>query len=97
MKKAGYCTYPRLGAYCETAWSSKENKSYDKFLSKLTSYYSMLEAYGIDTATLKQAVPGILRKTGNLVWWERRKLYWQGLHNLIDNAYVQHKYGKKEK
>ena len=97
MKKAGYCTYPRLGAFAESAWSDKEKKNYDRFLSKLNSYYDMLHAYGIDTATLKQAMPGAVRKVGNLIWWERRKLCWQGLHNLIDNASVQRKYGKKEK
>ena len=97
MKKAGYCTYPRLGAFCETAWSPKENKSYDRFLSKLPSYYSILEGYGIDTASLRQAVPNAVRKVGNLIWWERRKLCWQGLHNLIDNKTVERKYAHKEK
>jgi hexosaminidase len=97
MKKAGYCTYPRLGACAETAWSAKENKNFDKFLEKLPAYYSILEGYGIDTATLRQATPGVFRKVGNLIWWERRKLYWQGLHNLIDNAMVKRKYASKEK
>lgn len=97
MKKAGYCTYPRLGAYCETAWTPKENKDYDSFIKKLPAYYSILEGYGIDTATVRQAEPGLIRKTGNLIWWERRKLYWQGLHNIIDNAQVKRKYGEKEK
>ena len=97
MKKAGYCTYPRLGAFCETAWSPKKNKNYDKFLEKLPAYYSILEGYGIDTATLRQSEPGMLRRFGNLVWWERRKLYWQGLHNLTDNAKVKKKYAEKEK
>ena len=97
MKKAGYCTYPRLGAFAESAWSEKEKKNYDKFLDKLPAYYSILDAYGIDTASFKQAMPGAFRKVGNLIWWERRKLCWQGLHNLIDNANVQRKYGKKEK
>jgi hexosaminidase len=97
MEKAGYCTYPRLGAFSETAWSPEENKNYDRFLSKLDNYYSILGAYGIDTASLKQALPGTVRKVGNLIWWERRKLCWEGLHNLIDNAQVKRKYGKKEK
>ena len=97
MKKAGYCTYPRLGAFCETAWSAKENKSYDRFTEKLPAYYSILEGYGIDTATPAQANPGAIRRLGNLIWWERRKLYWQGLHNLIDNAMVKRKYVSKEK
>ncbi len=95
MQKAGYCTYPRLGAFCEAAWSGKEKKNYDAFLKKLPSYYSLLKGYGIDTAALTQANPGMIRKAGNLIWWERRKLCWAGLSNLIDNAYVKRTYGKK--
>ena len=96
MKKAGYCTYPRLGAYCETAWSPKEGKNYENFLEKLPSYYSFLEGSGIDTATIRQANPGFFRRIGNLIWWERRKLCWQGLHNIIDNENVKRKYANKE-
>lgn len=95
MKKADYCTYPRLGAFAETAWSPKENKSYDNFLNKMPSYYALLEGYGIDRATLSQANPGVLRKGCSRLWWERRKLCWAGLSNLIDNALVEKKYGKK--
>ncbi len=95
MQKAGYCTYPRLGAFCETAWSPKEKKNYENFLSKLPSYYSLLKGYGIDTASLSQAQPGFIRKAGNLIWWERRKLCWAGLSNLLDNAYVKRTYGNK--
>lgn len=94
MQKAGYCTYPRLGAFSETAWSPKENKSYEKFLSKMPSYYAILKGYGMDTASLSQAQPGFIRKTGGLIWWERRKLCWAGLSNLIDNAYVKKTYGE---
>lgn len=97
MKKAGYCTYPRLGAFAETAWSPEENKDYDKFLSKIPAYNNILDGYGIDRATLKQANPGAVRKAGNTIWWERRKLCWQGLHNLIDNKKVELKYADKEK
>lgn len=95
MQKAGHCTYPRLGAFCETAWSPKEKKSYKSFLSKLPPYYSLLKGYGIDPASLSQANPGPVSKAGNLIWWERRKLCWAGLSNIIDNAYVKKTYGKK--
>lgn len=95
MQKADYCTYPRLGAYCETAWSSKENKNYERFLKKFPAYYSLLKGYGVDSARLSQSQPGIIRKTGNLIWWERRKFCWAGPTNVIDNAYVKKTYGKK--
>lgn len=97
MKKAGYQTYPRLGAFCETAWSQKENRNYDKFLEKLHPYYDLLEGYGIDTASLKQSEPGLIRKIGNLIWWERRKFCWGGLSNIIDNAKLKRRYGAKER
>ncbi len=97
MKKADYHTYPRLGAFSETAWSQKENRNYDKFLEKLYAYYDLLEGYGIDTASLKQAEPGFIRKNGNLIWWERRKLCWGGLSNIVTNAKLKHQYSQKEK
>lgn len=95
MKKAGYCTFPRIGAFCESAWTPKENKSYEAFSKKLTAYYKMLDFLGFDYATLKQAMPSFIRGAGYFLYWERRKLHWQGLHNLIENAIVKKKYGKK--
>ncbi len=97
MKKAEYQTYPRLGAFCETAWSDKEKKNYEKFLTKLPVYYSLLDGYGIDTASLKQAQPGILRKNANLLWWERRRFCWGSISNTIGNCKIKRKYGEKEK
>lgn len=96
MQKAGYCTYPRMGAFCESAWSQKENRSYDTFLKKLPAYYSLLKGYGIDTASLSQAMPKSIRKAASLLWWERRKLCWAGFSNSVDNLYVKNTYGKKE-
>ena len=72
-------------------------RDYDKFLEKLYAYYDLLEGYGIDTASLKQAEPGFIRKNGNLIWWERRKLCWGGLSNIVTNAKLKHQYSQKEK
>lgn len=93
MKKAGYCTFPRIGAMSESAWTPKENKSFDAFTEKLDAYYMMLDFMGFDYANKKQAMPSFIRGAGYFLYWERRKLHWQGLHNLIDNAYVKRKYG----
>ncbi len=89
MKKAGYCTFPRLAAYCETAWTAAENKDYQAFTKKLVSYYKLLDTLPFDYASLKQAMPSFIRKYGYLLYFERRKLHWQGLHNILDNKKVK--------
>ncbi len=91
MKKAGYCAFPRLGAFSECAWTEKEKKSYPRFEEKLDTYYAMLDVLGMDYAVKKQAMPSLIRGGGYFLWWERRKLHWQGLHNLIDDAMVKRK------
>lgn len=96
MQKAGYCTFPRMGAFCESAWSRKENKDFKHFTKKLKSYYSLLKGYGIDLAPLHSTMPKAIAKAGSLLWWERRKLCWAGASNLIDNFYVKNKYPLKE-
>ncbi len=95
MSRAYYMTYPRLGAFCETAWSEKANKSYDNFLHKLPAYRNFLKGHGIDSASLCLANPNIIKKAADIVWWERRKLCWAGLSNLIDNACVKRKHSNK--
>ena len=94
MEKADFSTYPRLGAISETAWTKEENRNYDRFCEKLDGYYKVLGFYGIKPAKKKFHSPSPVRKTADIIYWERRKLCWQGLHNLIDNYAVKKKYGK---
>jgi hexosaminidase len=90
MKKADYCTYPRLGAIAEIAWTAPANRSWEHFQQKLGDYYRLLSACGVKhPATLKQAMPGTLRAKGYSLWFNRRQLHWAGLHNLIDDARVK--------
>lgn len=96
MQKAGYCTYPRMGAFCESAWSKKENKDFKHFTKKLPSYYSLLKGYGIDLAPMSRTMPVAIGKAASLLWWERRKLCWGSLSSRIDNAYVKYKYPLKD-
>lgn len=89
MVKGYYCLLPRLGAYCENAWLSQDKKSYDHFMQKMPNYYKALDFFEYDHASLKQANPSLIRKYGYLAYFERRKLHWQGLHNIIDNKKVE--------
>lgn len=96
MKKAGYCLIPRLGAFSESAWSKKENKSFDNFVGKLPAYYRLIRTVPFGYALPHQAMPNFIRKTGYNIYFERRQLHWQGLHNIIDNRKVR-KLAKKGK
>lgn len=96
MKKAGYQIFPRLGAYCETAWTPKEKKSYERFREKLPFYQYLVSFCEMNYAKEKEAMPKGLRKLGSILYWERRKLCWEGLHNLIDNSIVERKYKGEE-
>ena len=64
LGKAGFQTFPRLGAFCETAWSSRENKDYDRFLQKLPSYERLLQTLPMPYARRRQANPNALTKAG---------------------------------
>lgn len=96
MKKAGYQTFPRLGAFSETAWTVKEEKSYDRFCEKLPFYEYMLSSYKMNFAKEKEAVPKGARRLASRLYWERRRLCWQGLHNFTDNKKLERKHKGEE-
>lgn len=89
MEKAGYCTFPRLAAISETAWTKKENKSYNDFTSRLDGYYKHIRAINLNHAKINQALPKGIRKTASKLYWERRRFCWGGIYNLIDNKKVE--------
>lgn len=89
MKKAGYCTFPRLAAFSERVWSDEGRKDYGKFRKKLSSYYRIIETLPFDYAKENQAMPSFVRKQGYNLYFERRKLHWMGLHNIIENRKIQ--------
>ena len=96
MEKAGYCTFPRLGAISESAWTKKENKSYKDFSERLNGYYKHIKAINMSFASEKRANPKGIKKAASKLYWERRKLCWNGLGNLITNKKIEKMYGKKE-
>ena len=89
MKKAGYCTFPRLAAFSERVWSDESKKDYGKFESKLSSYYKIIETLPFDYAKENQAMPSFIRKQGYNLYFERRKLHWNGLGNIIENRKIR--------
>lgn len=63
MKKVGELLFPRLGAFCENAWTKKENRSFEQFLEKTDSYYAFLNLLGLFASKRKDAFPGRLKST----------------------------------
>ena len=95
IKVADYTLLPRLGACCENAWTNEKNKSFDRFYASIDDYYRFLYAQGYKPAPLKRAMPKKISKLCSALYWERRKLCWDGLGNLIDNRRIEKKYGGK--
>lgn len=88
-KTADKRIFPRLAAIAEAAWSAPEDRSFARFEEGLPEYFDLLNVYHVHYATLKQAMPGKLRGKAQSLWFNRRVLHWQGLHNLIDDARVE--------
>lgn len=96
MERAHFTAFPRLGAVSETCWTRAEKRSYDRFWENLDGYYRVLHFFGVTPAKKSRVNPGPLRKAADLLYWERRKLCWDGLHNILDNRAVSKKYKKKK-
>lgn len=96
-KKADYCTFPRLAAIAEIAWSAESDRSYDRFLNSLMEYFDLLNVYHVRYATIDQSNPSKFTGAFESLWFNRRQLHWQGIHNLIDDAQVKNKAKKGSK
>lgn len=88
LQKCDIMAFPRTGALAESAWSG--GCSWAGFQKKLQFYYTFLEANGISHAAGARLNPKGLRKALDILWFEKRQLTWEGLHNLIDDRYVEH-------
>ena len=85
MKRLEFLTFPRLGAMAENAWAEKAYPSFSTFLHKAQDYYKLLDVYKVNYAPLKKACPSFVYKHASSLWFKRRVLHWEGLHNLIDD------------
>lgn len=86
---------PRLCALSEAMWS-KEKTAYPQFEERLAFTVQFLKHEGFKSRPLRVANPNKLRGAAQNAWFGRRVLHWQGLHNLIDDAYVTNKLSKKQ-
>lgn len=87
---------PRTCALSEAMWLKGE-KDYGEFEKRLAYTVNYLKEQGFKSRPLRIANPCKLRGGIQKAWFNRRVLHWQGLHNLIDDAYVTKKYSDKNK
>ena len=96
IKKAHFMTFPRLGAFAEAVWSEDMARNYDEFLARMPAYEKLIKSAGaVNMASVKRANPGKLFGALEQLWFNKVQLCWHGLHNLIDDAKVKRRYGKK--
>lgn len=94
LKTALRRTIPRLCALSEKMWTGEGD--FAEFCERLPAFTGFLAGLGYKGSTKTQASPGKLRAFFQKLWFERRQLHWQGLHNILDNAAVKIRYAAKE-
>ncbi len=52
-----YCTFPRVLAVADTCWAPQDNKNYARFKERVGTALKLLDAMGINHATLEEADP----------------------------------------
>lgn len=86
---------PRSCALAERMWSGTDG-SFGGFEERLGTFTEFLAERGFRGETDKKTYePGPARAAIQKLWFERRQLHWEGLHNLVDNVGVARKYGKE--
>lgn len=97
MEKAGYCSFPRIGAISESAWTKKENKSYGDFYERLEGYYKHIRAINMSIAPPAKANPKGIRKKLSCLFAEKRRLCGSSVADLITDKKIEKMYGRKDK
>ncbi len=89
IKSAEYMMFPRLLAQAENMWGSQGD--YQEFLTRANHYYNTHDSKNF--CKIEKASPK--RCLRSLHWNYIRPLYWEGLHNMIDNKKVAKLFKKK--
>jgi len=66
-KKMEWCALPRTLAIAESAWSTPENKNFERFLDVLTSHFRILDSFHINYASLRESNPSLWQKMKKLL------------------------------
>jgi len=61
-KRLGWQTFPRLIAFSEVGWTSKNKKNYKSFLNRLKQFLKMLDTIGINYAKLSEVNPSFIKR-----------------------------------
>lgn len=85
---------PRLCALSDAMWG-RYGGDFGEFTERAEGTLSYLRERGFSGTSLRSAMPSRLRAAFQTLWFERRRLHWQGLHNLVENAFVRIKYSNK--
>ncbi len=88
-KNALYKTLPRLGALSETAWCEKSQRNYGDFIKRYYTYCEYLKFNGFEVKAKSMIKNPPLKLALEKIWFSRRPIHWQGLHNLLDNNKVK--------
>ncbi len=62
LKRLEWQTFPRLIAFAETGWTPKNNKSFNLFLSRLTSFLKRMDIIGVNYAHPYEVKPHFLKR-----------------------------------
>lgn len=87
MKKADLMTFPRLAPLSEAGWLGYTSS--DKINKRLDFYYSYLEKCKFGFAPREMANPNALRAKAQVLWFERRRLAWEGITNIIEDKKIE--------
>lgn len=87
---------PRSLALAEAMWRKGDKDRYKEFLTRLYPALRYLKQEGFFVSPMRTVNPGKFRGFLQTLWFEKRQLHLEGLHYLIDDAYISAKYRKKK-
>jgi N-acetyl-beta-hexosaminidase len=97
QKQAEKMTFPRLICCAQKAWNDTNNLPFDDLKKQLKQHTTMLKKIGIASMNTFRTYPFGAMWLIDRIWWGRRQLYWDGLHNIIDNIRLRKIVAKKTK
>lgn len=85
IEKAGKMLIPRLAALSCIAWSKKRGLGFKEFKKNPLPYYQSVGTVGLSFTKPGKATPNKIAALCSVAAFEKRRLHWQGLKNIIDD------------